>query len=144
VVPLSRVIKVATPCALVLIALAHTTCGASARPLPTPTLELNRRSVFPGGPLDLNIRFTVHSQLTEDYRVLIHVLDRNEELLWTDDHDPPHPTSSWEPGQTISYKRRTMVPAFPYTGEVTVTMGVVLILDIAGQAALVTPRGQPF
>ena len=124
VVPLTCVIRAASPCALVLIALIHTTCGASARPFATPTIDLNRPRVFPGGPLELNIRFTVYSHVSEDYRVLIHVLDRNEELLWTDDHDPPRPTSSWEPGQTISYQRRTKVPAYPYAGEVTITIGL--------------------
>ena len=31
---------------------------------------------------------------------MVHVVDPNEELMWTDDHDPPMPTSEWKPGQT--------------------------------------------
>ena len=44
--------------------------------------------------------------------------------MWADDHDPPVPTSSWQPGETIAYSRRVMVPMYPYIGETIVALGL--------------------
>ena len=44
--------------------------------------------------------------------------------MWTDDHDPPAPTSQWKPGQTIEYTRTVFVPVYPYLGEATVEVGL--------------------
>ena len=41
---------------------------------------------------------------------MVHVVDTDEELMWTDDHHPPTPTSQWKPGQTIEYTRTVFVP----------------------------------
>ena len=110
-----------------LVALSHSACEESLPPVATATLGLSRSSVPLGGPLELNIRFDVMPDaagVPEDYRVLIHFLDGNEELLWTEDHDPPEPTSTWEPGQTITYRRRITVPMYPYIGEAIVAVGL--------------------
>ena len=37
--------------------------------------------------------------------------------MWTDDHQPPTPTSKWKAGETIEYKRTIFVPNYPYIGE---------------------------
>ena len=37
--------------------------------------------------------------------------------MWGDDHEPPVPTSSWKPGQTIEYTRTVFAPVLPYVGE---------------------------
>jgi len=52
------------------------------------------------------------------------VLDPDGEQLWTDDHDPPTPTSQWKPGQTISYSHTIFVPSYPYIGEAVVRLGL--------------------
>jgi hypothetical protein len=44
--------------------------------------------------------------------------------MWTDDHDPPMPTSGWKPGQTIEYTRTVFVPVYPYVGEATIQIGL--------------------
>ena len=62
--------------------------------------------------------------VTEDDTVFVHFLDTDGELMWTDDHQPPVPTTHWKPGQTIEYSRTMFVPKFPYTGETTVELGV--------------------
>lgn len=104
-------------------------CGLAdtASPVATPSVGLNRARVPLGGPLDLTYRFTVApdaAPLDSDYVVFVHFLDADGELMFTDDHDPPEATSSWRPGQEISYDRRMIVPVYPYIGEVTVAVGL--------------------
>ena len=104
-------------------------CGPtdSASPVATPAVGLNRTRVPLGGPLELTYRFTVAANapgFTSDYRVFVHFLDADGELMFSDDHAPPTPTMSWRPGQVITYERRTIVPVYPYIGEVTVAIGL--------------------
>ena len=104
-------------------------CGLAdtASPVATPSVGLNRDRVPLGGPLDLTYRFTVAQDaapLDSDYVVFVHFLDADGELMFTDDHDPPQATSSWQPGQEIGYDRRMIVPVYPYIGEVTVAVGL--------------------
>ena len=99
----------------------------SAPPVATPALRLDRARVPLGGPLEMTYRFTVAGdapEFSDDYRVFMHFLDADGELMFTDDHDPPVPTTSWELGQEITYDRRMIVPVYPYIGEVTVAVGL--------------------
>jgi len=64
------------------------------------------------------------AKFDKDYRVLVHFLDADDELMWTDDHTPPQPTSTWRPGQTIEYSRTVFVPLYPYIGESTIAIGL--------------------
>ena len=57
-------------------------------------------------------------------RVFSHFLDADEELMWTDDHDPPTPTADWKPGQTIEYTRSMFIPSYPYVGAAKIVAGV--------------------
>src|SRR5262245_61612959 len=61
-------------------------------------------------------------KLPQDYRVLAHFLDSHKVILFTDDHLPPVPTSTWEPGKTYSWKRTVFIPVYPYVGPVQVAM----------------------
>ena len=109
------------------VTLSISACQESVAPVARVTIGLNRSSVPLGGPLDLNIRFDMvpdTKDLTEDYRVLIHFIDDNDELLWIEDHDPPQPTSNWIPGQTITYRQRITIPMYPYTGTASVAIGL--------------------
>jgi hypothetical protein len=54
----------------------------------------------------------------------VHFVDADDELMWTDDHTPPIPTTKWEPGQTIEYTRTMFIPIYPYIGEAGVLMGL--------------------
>jgi hypothetical protein len=78
-----------------------------------------------GSPIDLTYGFEV-SQMPAGgpYRVFVHVVDVDEELMWTDDHDPPTPTSSWQAGQKVSYSRTMFVPMYPYIGLAKVVVGL--------------------
>ncbi len=61
---------------------------------------------------------------TENYRVFVHFLDSDKELMWTDDHEPPTPTTQWKPGQLVEYTKTMFVPVYPYMGATTVQMGL--------------------
>ena len=110
-----------------LIALTASCADSSGPAVATVTMRLDRSTVPLGGPLEMTLRFTVSpdlTPLTEDYRVFVHVLDDNGEQIWTDDHDPPSPTSNWRPEQVIEYSRRIMVPLYPYIGQASITVGL--------------------
>jgi hypothetical protein len=97
-----------------------------APPMATPSVTLSSDKVPLGSPIDITYKFVVANDASfkQDYRVMVHVVDPNEELMWTDDHDPPMPTSGWKPGQTIEYTRTVFVPVYPYVGEATIQIGL--------------------
>ena len=112
-----------------LLSTAGCSGGASGPPVATVNLRLDRATVPIGGPLEMTFRFNVSPDLepmTDDYTVFVHVLDRNGERIWNDDHSPATPTSEWEPWQTIEYSRRIMVPLYPYVGEGEIAVGLYL------------------
>jgi hypothetical protein len=100
--------------------------AANEAPVATPSLTLNRDKVPIGSPLKLTYKFAVLPNATFDgeYWVFVHVLDPSGEQLWTDDHLPSPPTSTWKPGQTIEYTRTVFVPNYPYIGEAAVRLGL--------------------
>ena len=73
---------------------------ADAPPVATPSITLNHDRAPLGSPLDITYKFVVASdaKFDEDYRVMAHVVDTDEEMIWTDDHNPPVPTRQWKPG----------------------------------------------
>ena len=92
-------------------------------PVATPSVTIARAMPIAAdrhGPLEMTYRFVVAPNapaFTEDYWVFVHFLDADGELMWTDDHQPPVPTTQWKPGQTIEYTRTMFVPKFPYVGR---------------------------
>lgn len=117
-------------CALAVLAAA--TAGGCRRssnepPVATASLTLSHPRVPLGSPLDLTYEFKVAPDapaFKEDYRVFVHFVDADEELMWTDDHFPPIPTSQWKPGQTIKYNRLLFVPVYPYVGDAQIEVGL--------------------
>ena len=104
-------------------------CGLSdsTPPVATAAVGLNRTRVALGGPVQMTYQFTRSADaplFDEDYRVFVHFLDADGEMMFSDDHDPPVPTTSWEPGQRITYDRRLIVPIYPYIGEATIAVGL--------------------
>ena len=99
---------------------------AVAPPVATASITLNREKAPLGSPLEITYKFVVagDARFDEDYRVMLHVLDADEQLIWTDDHDPPRPTRQWKPDQTIEYTRTLFVPIYPYVGETTLHIGL--------------------
>ena len=121
-----------TPSCGALLAVWLSTSLGCAEPPPPPvaaiSVETDRAAVSLGAPLDLHFRFDVLPDLADrpggDYRVFVHFLDDREQILWTEDHDPPVPTSQWAPGQSIEYSRRVKIPMYPYIGESTILAGL--------------------
>ena len=100
-------------------------------PVATPGVRVNHTRAPAGSPLELTYKFVVatDAKMTDDYRVMLHVVDTDEELMWTDDHNPPTPTSAWKPGETVEYTRTIFVPVFPYVGNATLQVGLYSTTD---------------
>lgn len=100
---------------------------ADAKPVATPTVSLSRTVASIGSPIDATYAFAVAPDAPpfgEDFYVFVHFISADGELMWTDDHQPPTPTSQWKPGTTVTYARTVFVPKFPYTGDVRVQAGL--------------------
>lgn len=99
----------------------------SEPPVASASLKISKAQVPLGSPIDLTYHFELlptASKLAENYRVFVHVLDGDRELMWTDDHLPPTPTTTWQPGQPVEYTRTIFVPVYPYIGEATIDLGL--------------------
>lgn len=115
--------------ALVVLTSALAACRrkeAPAPPLATPSLTLSHDKAPLGSPIDVTYRFVVanDAHFAEDYRVMVHVVDADEELIFAFDHNPPVPTTQWKPGQTIEYTRTVFIPIYPYIGEASIQVGL--------------------
>jgi hypothetical protein len=117
--------------ACVLAATAVTVAGCSQSEDTTPPaaaiqLSLSRSKVALGSPVEVTYKFTVAQNAPNlgQRRVFVHFLDADEELMWTDDHEPPTPTAEWKPGQTIEYTRTMFIPSYPYVGAAKVVAGL--------------------
>ena len=95
-------------------------------PVATPSVVINRPRAPLGSPIDITYKFAVanDAQFTQDYRVMVHILDADGEMMWTDDHNPPVPTTQWKAGQTIEYTRTVFVPVYPYVGDASLQIGL--------------------
>ena len=117
------------PVSAALVCLALAGCGGKKENEPavaTPSLSLGKDHVPIDSAVTLTYKFVVapNATFTKDYWVFVHVLDQEGEQMWTDDHQPPKPTSQWKPGETIEYKRTIFVPNYPYIGEANVRLGM--------------------
>ncbi|MGD9905433.1 MAG: hypothetical protein AB7U83_18345 [Vicinamibacterales bacterium] len=114
---------------LVLTAVAVAGCGGTDDTAPaqgTMVVELSRSRVALGSPVDVTYRFTLaaDAQPLGARKVFAHFVDADGEQMWTDDHDPPTPTTEWKPGQTIEYSRTVFAPVYPYVGAAKVVGGL--------------------
>jgi hypothetical protein len=114
--------------ALVLAAAAGGCSRAdNAPPVATPAVSVSHSRVPLGSPLEVTYEFKVAAgapAFREEYRVFVHFVDPDHEVMWTDDHFPPTPTTQWKPGQTIKYNRLLFVPVYPYVGDAVVEVGL--------------------
>jgi hypothetical protein len=124
-----RTAGLVTAAALVFAALGSVGCSRKAPsepPVATASFVPARARAPLGSPLEVTYKFVVASdaKFNENYRVLVHFMDSDDELMWTDDHNPPTPTTQWKPGQTIEYRRTLFVQVYPYIGQATVRAGL--------------------
>ena len=93
---------------IALVGALLTACGPSPeRTLDvTPGLEMPA-SLPAGHPLDMRYEWTPASDFSppaDDYKVFVHIVDPEGNIVMQDDHYPPVPTSQWQPGETVSYQ----------------------------------------
>jgi len=124
-----RVRGLVTACVLTAMAVTAAACSKAedtTPPVGTMQVSLSRPKVALGSPVEVTYKFTVAQGAPSlgQRRVFVHFLDADEELMWTDDHDPPTPTAEWKPGQTIEYTRTMFIPSYPYVGAAKIAAGV--------------------
>jgi hypothetical protein len=113
-------------CALLVVAGCRSK-EPDAPPVATPSVSFAHTRVPLGSPVEVTYKFQVAPNapaFNENYRVMVHFLDADEELMWADDHDPSVPSTQWKPGQTIEYTRMMFVPIYPYVGKASVHVGL--------------------
>ena len=101
--------------------------GESTPPVAAVTFAASQTRLSLGSPVIFSYRFEVapDAAIPNDYRVFVHVKTPDGQILWTDDHDLPVPTSQWVPGQTMQYTRPRFVPVDPpYVGDARIEMGL--------------------
>jgi hypothetical protein len=111
------------------MAVTSAACGEAedtTPPVAGMQVSLSRPKVALGSPVEVTYKFTVAANAPSlgQRRVFVHFLDADEELMWTDDHDPPTPASEWKPGQTVEYTRTMFIPSYPYVGAAKVVAGM--------------------
>ncbi len=112
------------------LASAMAGCGGEevgeSRPI-TPSVSFNKPRAPIGSPVEITYRFEVGPDaepIAKDFNVFVHFLDSHDALLFTDDHQPPEPTTSWKAGQSVEYKRTLFIPLYPYLGTASVKVGL--------------------
>ncbi len=121
----TRIRTCAAACALLAAACGRT--QPPETPVASAAVTMTRSDAAIGMPIEMSYRFVVAGnapKIAEDDTVFVHFLDADGEMMWTDDHQPPVPTSQWKPGQTIEYTRTMFVPKFPYSGDASVVIGL--------------------
>ena len=104
-------------------------CGGQEDTAPaqgTIGVQLSRSRIALGSPVEVTYKFTVASDAGAlgNRKAFVHFLDADGEQMWTDDHDPPTPTTGWKPGQTVEYTRTVFAPVYPYVGPAKVVAGL--------------------
>jgi len=121
--------------ASIALAIAVLISSACSRPADTAPAQVARPEVTVdhsdapvASPLEMTYRFLALPgvSLSQDYTVFVHFIDADGELMWTDDHKPPVPTSQWKPGMAVEYARTMFIPKFPYEGASYVEVGLYL------------------
>ena len=119
---------------VVLVAGAFAGCrrkDVPAPPIATPSVTLSHDKAALGSPLDITYKFVVASdaRFNEDFRVMVHVVDADEQLIFAFDHNPSVPTKQWKPGQTVEYTKTVFIPIYPYVGEASILVGLYSTTD---------------
>jgi hypothetical protein len=115
--------------AILLASLFTAACRPKEKPAPpvaAATIALNRDKAPLGSPIEMTYKFAVarDARFAEDFKVMVHVLDSDDQMIFAFDHMPPLPTSQWKPGETVEYTRTEFMPIYPYVGDATVQIGL--------------------
>ena len=91
------------------------------------SLAVSKRWAAPGSPVELTYRFDVAEDgggVSENHEVFVNFVDAAGAIVFADDHAPPAPVSSWQPGSTIQYPRTIFVPHGVEVGPTTIELGL--------------------
>ena len=118
-----------TVAVLTTLAVTLAACGKAEDTTPavgTLQVSLSRPKVALASPVEVTYKFTTEANAPNlgTRRVFVHFLDADDELMWTDDHEPPTPTTEWKAGQTVEYTRTMFTPSYPYVGAAKVVAGL--------------------
>ena len=121
--------SLAARCSLGLVLVAATIACSGTDNAPavgSMAVSLSRSRVALGSPVEITYKFTIapDAPALGARTVFVHFLDANDEMMWTDDHDPPTPTTDWKPGQTVEYTRTMFVGRYPYVGAAKIVAGL--------------------
>ncbi len=121
--------RLRTAAVLAILAVTLAGCGKAedtTPPVGTLQVSLSRPKVALGSPVEVTYKFTEAANAPNlgVRRLFVHFLDADDELMWTDDHEPPTPTTEWKAGQTVEYTRTMFVPSYPYVGAAKVVAGL--------------------
>ena len=90
-------------------------------------VSLSRPKVALGSPVEVTYKFTVAADAPRlgARRVFVHFLDADDELMWTDDHDPPTPIGRrGSPARPSNTRGRCSRPAIPTSAPRKVVAGL--------------------
>jgi hypothetical protein len=115
--------------AMVLLCVAAASCSEGSDTSPAVAsieVALSKPKAPLGSPIEVTYRIRMANDAPPlgSETVFVHFVDADEELMWTDDHEPPIPTNQWKPGQTVEYTRTIFVPIYPYVGRAKVFAGL--------------------
>jgi len=113
---------------LIVVSACSRPTDTAAAALAAPEVTIDRAEAPIASPIEMTYRFAAlpGATLDKDYTVFVHFLDADGELMFTDDHQPPVPTSQWKAGTPVVYSRTMFLPKFPYEGATSVVVGMYL------------------
>jgi hypothetical protein len=99
-------------------------------------------SAVPGREIDLQLAWTALMEMEHAYRVYVHLLDENGDLLDQNDGEPvgwTRPTPGWAPGEVVVDPRPLNVPEGAPSGRYLIRVG---LYDPDSGLRLTTPEGE--
>lgn len=122
----SRILVSLLTAAVLSTAAACSQGADTATPVGEVQVTLARTRIALGSPVEVTYRFTLApgAESIGERLVFVHFLDADDELMWTDDHEPPVPSASWKPGEPVEYTRTMFVPSYPYVGAASIVVGL--------------------
>jgi hypothetical protein len=87
----------------------------------------SRRSAYPGEPLSVVLTWRAQSNITQDYKVFVHLIDAQGNQVLQHDVEPDnwgYPTTSWTPGMLVRDLHRLLIPDDLPNGLYTIQVGM--------------------
>ncbi len=95
---------------------------------------LTETELAPGDILQLTLFWQTDAELEQRYKVFLHVLDENGQLVTQRDSEPGStlkPTTIWKPGEIVIDNHGVLIPADLPSGQYTLNLGMYDFVDPA-------------